>query len=289
MACGGGCQDHVDIISFRISLYGEKGNYSVMADLLSVITSSDKRRKLLLLLQHEPKALDEIKHTLNVTATGMIPQIRILEKRNLVKQEGRKYALTELGHVVTTHLNPLVKTLEVIEKQEEFWCEHDIRSIPSPLLTKINELGDFQIIENSIEELYEPHKEFLDNIQKSKKVSGISPIVHPIYPNFFLQLAEKGTDISLILTRNAFNKIENEYKDLLVRGLSFNNAYLYVSDDDMKLACMVTDIYFSISLFFKNGVFDSRNDLVSFDESALLWGEELFNYYKGRSHKIENL
>lgn len=259
-----------------------------MVDLLSVVTSSHKRRKLLLLLQHKPRTLEEIKHTLNVNATGMLPQIRILEKKKLVKQEGRKYALTELGHVVTVHLNPLVKTLEVIEKNEEFWYEHDIKAIPFPMLTKIDELNDFQIIENTVEELYEPHKEFLDNISKSKKVRGISPIVHPIYHNFFLQLAEKGTDISIILTRKAFNKLETEYKDLLVRGLSFNNVYLYIFDDDIKLACVVTDIYFSISLFFKNGVFDSQNDLICFDESAILWGEELFNYYKGRSHKIDN-
>jgi predicted transcriptional regulator len=33
-------------------------------------------------------------------------------------------------------------------------------------------------------------------------------------------------------------------------------------------------------------VFDSRNDVVSFDESALLWGEELFNYFRERSKRI---
>lgn len=260
-----------------------------MPDLLSIITSSDKRKKLLLLLQQGPKTLEEMRLALNFTATGMLPQIRILEERNLLKQEGKQYALTEIGQIIVGYLEPLVKTVEVIERQEEFWREHDSGAIPSSLLTKIGELGNTQIIESSIEELYEPHKEFLENILSSKKVMGISPIVHPIYPDFFLRLAEKGTDISLILTRKAFDKIENEYREMLSRALNFKNWSLYVSDEDIKLACVGTDIFFSISLFFRNGAFDSRKDLVSFDKSALLWGEELFNYYKERSVKIENL
>jgi predicted transcriptional regulator len=260
-----------------------------MPDLLSIISSSDKRKKILLLLQDGPKTLGDFRHTLSFTSTGMLPQIRILEERNLVKQEGRKYALTEIGQVVAEHLEPLVKTIEAVERQEEFWREHDIGAIPSHLLMRINELYDTQIIESDIEELFEPHKEFLENILNSKKVMGISPIVHPIYPEFFLQLAERGTEVSLILTRKAFDKIEKEYNDMLARGLSFKNGSLYILDDDIKLACIATDVFFSISLFFKNGVFDSRADLVSFDKSAILWGEELFNYFKERSMKIESL
>lgn len=260
-----------------------------MSDLLDIITSSDKRKRLLLLLQDGPKTMSEILSSLDFTTTGMLPQIRILEGRNLLTQDGKKYVLTEIGQVITRHLSPLVKTVEVIEKHEGFWKGHDIGSIPSQLMMKIDQLGNYQIIENSIEEIYEPHKEFLENILKSKKLLGISPIVHPIYPDFFLQLAEKGTEVSFILTKKAFNKVEKEYHDKLTRVLSFKNVSLYISDDDIKLACVSTDRFFSISFFLKNGVFDSRNDVVSFDESALLWGEELFNYFRERSRRIQSL
>ena len=260
-----------------------------MSDLLDIITSSDKRKRLLLLLQDGPKTMSDILGSLDFTTTGMLPQIRILEERNLVVQEGKRYLLTEIGQVITRHLYPLVKTVEVIEKQEDFWKLHDIRSIPSPLLMKIHQLGNYRIIESSIEEIYEPHKEFLENILKSKKLLGISPIVHPIYPDFFLQLAEKGIEVSLILTRKAFNKVEKEYHDKLARGLNLKNPSFYILDEDIKLACIVSDIFFTISFFFKNGVFDSRQDLVSSDKSALIWGEELFNYYREHSTKIEKL
>ena len=260
-----------------------------MADLLNVISSSDKRKKVLLLLLHGPKTLGEMRHSLNFTATGLLPQIRILEARNLVRQEGKEYGLTDIGQVIAMHLEPLVKTLETIEQKELFWKEHDTGAFPAGLLLRIGDLADSQILESSIEELFEPHKEFLENILKSSRIMGISPIVHPVYPEFFLKLAERGTDISLILTRKVFNKIEKEHYDKLAHGLSFNNGSLYVSEEDIKLASVVTDIFFSISLFFKNGVFDSRKDLVSFNKSALSWGEELFNYYRERAQRIESL
>ncbi|VVB91161.1 Methanogenesis regulatory protein FilR1 [uncultured archaeon] len=260
-----------------------------MQDFLNIISSSDKRKKILLSLQDDPKTLGDFRRTLGFTSTGMLPQIRILKERNLVKQDDGQYTLTEIGQVVAGHLQLLVETLEVVEKHEEFWREHDVGAIPFPLLMRISELDDTRIIDNGIEELFEPHKEFIENILNSKKVMGISPIVHPNYPEFFLQLAERGTEVSLILTRKAFNKIEKEYNDMLVRGLSFKNGSLYISDEDIKLSCAITDVFLSISLFFKNGVFDSSKDLVSFDKPALLWGEELFNYFKERSVKAESL
>ncbi|SNQ62313.1 conserved hypothetical protein [Candidatus Methanoperedens nitroreducens] len=272
--------------------WGEKTQtttFIIMPDLLNIISTSDKRKKILLLLRDGPKTLGDFRRTLSFTSTGMLPQIRILEERNLVKQEGKQYALTEIGQVVAGHLESLVKTVEAVEKHEEFWREHDVGDIPSHLLMRINELYDTRIIESSTEELFEPSKESLENIINSKKIMGISPIVHPVYPEFYLQLLERETEVSLILTRKAFDKLEKEYNDKLARGLSFKNGSLYISEKDINIVCIATDVFFSISLFFKNGVFDSRQDLISFNKSAILWGEELFNYYKERSVKIESL
>ncbi len=258
-----------------------------MQDLLNVVISSDKRKKILLLLLRGPKPLEEIRGTLKYTTTGMLPQIRILEERNLVRREDKKYALTEIGKLITTFLEPLVQTAGVIKQQEEYWQEHDVGAIPPHLFMRISELGNTRIMKHGIEEIYEPHKDFLEMISKSKKVMCISPMVHPAYPEFLTQLSEKGTEVSIVLTKIAFDRVKKEYSDSLSRALSSKISF-YISED-VKLTCIVTESFFTISLFFKNGVFDSRNDFVSFDKSALLWGEELFNYYKERSKKINNL
>jgi predicted transcriptional regulator len=193
-----------------------------------------------------------------------------------------------MGRLIAEFLYPVVKTLRVVDEHEEFWKEHDLEAIPQHLLMRISELGGCKLIKSGIEDLYEPHKEFLDNISRSKIIRGISPIFFPIYPEFFLQQAQKEVEISLILTKNVYDKINREYYDALAQGLSLDNTKIYICDD-MKLACIVTDCFFSLSLFFKNGIFDSQIDLVSFDESALKWGRDLFDYYRNRSVEIRNL
>ncbi|HEY9205401.1 MAG TPA: winged helix-turn-helix domain-containing protein [Candidatus Methanoperedens sp.] len=257
--------------------------------LLSTITYSRKREDLLIFLIDGPKTLEDIRTSLNVTSSGMIPQIRKMEEQNLVRQEGKTYVLTDTGMIIAEAFNSFIKTINVIEKYEDFWTTHDIKAIPPALLEKIGDLGNCTIIEHRMENIYEPHREFLENILKSKKIRGVSPVVHPMYPDFFLKMVEKGSDISLIFTRNVFNKVKKEYGSLLARGLKFKNGSLYVSDEDIKLAFVATEVFFSLSLFFKKGGFDTTKDIISFDKSAILWGEKLFNYYKERSEEIKKI
>ena len=257
-----------------------------MADLLSIVTTSEKRRELLLLLRNGPKSMEEIRSTLHVTSTGMLPQIKILVEHGLVQREMRGYVLTEMGDVIAAHLERLLATLRVFEREEEYWQVHDLSPIPPPLLMRIGDLKDYRIVAYGDEELFESHGEFREQILRSKKVWGYAPIIHPIYPQFFLALAQNGVDISLILSENVFGKIEKKYGDLLHEGLKYPNASLYVTGEDIRLAFITTDVYLSMTLFFRDGRFDNKMDVTSFHPSALSWGEELFRHILERSRQV---
>ena len=68
-----------------------------MNDLLNVISASDKRRNLLILLSSGSREWDDIKRVLKVTSTGMLPQIKILEEEHLIERDGRTFSLTPMG------------------------------------------------------------------------------------------------------------------------------------------------------------------------------------------------
>jgi predicted transcriptional regulator len=259
-----------------------------MNELLNVISASDKRRNLLILLNQGPQEWDEIKRILNVTSTGMLPQIKILEEEGLIERDGRKFFLTPIGKVLTTHLEPLVRTMDVLDKNRKFWREHNVGVIPHEILLHIGELGNYQIIENPDVEIFDINN-FLKNISHSKVLRGISHTVHPKYPNFFLNLARRGVETSLILTPGVYQVIRSKYRDLLEEWLECKNAHLYVPADDIKFSFVVTDNYFSISLFYNSGVFDSKNDVVSFDPSARKWGDRIFSFYRDQSEEILSL
>jgi predicted transcriptional regulator len=257
-----------------------------MSDLIAIVTTSEKRKRLLILLRQGPLIWDDIKTRLNVTASGMLPQIKILEDEGLIVKDGRQYLLTDLGRLVVAHLEPFEKTLSVLDQQKEFWREHDLGALPQEFFTRIGEIQNPRIVEAGLEESFEPHNQFLDIILHSDKVSGLSPIVHPVYPRFFLSLAEQGREVNLILTKNAYNKIKKEYYQMLLAGLQYENASLSIYEQDVRFAYIVTNHHFSISLFLKNGIFDSTRDLVSHEPSALRFGEDLFSYFLGMSRPV---
>ena len=259
-----------------------------MADLLNTILSSEKRKNLLILLEKRPHTWDEIKSELNVTATGMLPQIKILEEEHLLEKEDKTYTLTPMGRVLVSQMGPFIQTVDVFSRHKKFWQEHAIGELPPEILSDIRALGNYQIIENSDEDIFDINA-FLSNIAGATSIKGISHTVHPKYPSFFLSLARRGTEASLILTPGVFKIMREKYRDLLEEGLRIPTASVYVSKKDIKFSFIVTDSYFSVSLFYANGVFDSKNDVISRDPSALAWGERIFAYYKAQSEKVEGL
>ena len=259
-----------------------------MADLLNVIISSEKRRNLLILLNDGPRMWDEIKLQLNVTATGMLPQIKILEEEHLIERDGKKFALTPIGSVLVKHMEPFIQTVDVFSRHKKFWQEHALGELPDEILLDIRDLGDYGIIENKDEEIFDINT-FLKNISQAKILKGISHTIHPGYPKFFSDLAKKGVESSLILTPGVFKITKEQYHDLLEEYLNCELTSLYVSKKDIRFSFTVTDSYFSISLFYNNGVFDSKNDVISHDPSARAWGDRIFSHYQELSEKIETL
>lgn len=259
-----------------------------MNELLNVISASDKRRNLLILLTSGPQEWDDIKKILKVTSTGMLPQIKILEDEHLIGRDGRKFFLTPMGKILTTHMEPLIRTMDVFDRNRKFWQDHNIGVLPHELLLNIRELGDYQIVELPDEDLFNINP-FLASLAQAKTLRGISHTVHPKFPEFFTALAKKGVQSSLIFTPNVFKIVSENYSGLLSEYLGCKTASLYVSGENLKFSFAVSDTYFSLSLFYNSGIFDSKHDITSRDASALKWGDQIFTYYRKRSEKIESL
>lgn len=260
-----------------------------MNELLNIISASDKRRNLLILLNNGPQEWDDIKRILKVTSTGMLPQIKILEEEHLIERDGRKFFLSPIGKVLTTQMMPLVRTMDVLDKNRKFWQEHDLGVLPPEILLDIGDLGNYEVIASSDVEIYESHEDFITNVSQASTIRGISHMVHPNYPDMFLRLAKAGKQTSLLLTPAAFKIVNEKYHDPLAEWLTCDKSSLWVTHTNIRFSFIVTESFFSMALFFKNGVFDSKHDVNSHDISAIHWGERLFAYYQEKSEKIDSL
>lgn len=256
--------------------------------LLSILAFSEKRKKLLFFLEENSKTLSEIKDYFNVSSPEISPRVKEMVNANLIIKIDKSYHITPMGKAILDHYRPLLDIIGTIEKNEEFWKEHDVAGIPSNLLRDLAKLNDCELVSDTVANIYESHKVFAENISKSSYVKGISPIFIPTYPDFFTSLAEGQMPTSLILTENVFYKVAAEYREKLQFFLDTPKMELYVIEN-VKLAFVVTDHFFSLSLFYTNGSYDPRNDLVGYDGTSIKWGEELFEYYRRRSRRIVSL
>nr|WP_305891093.1 winged helix-turn-helix domain-containing protein [Methanolobus chelungpuianus] len=256
--------------------------------MLSILTFSEKRKDILFLLERAPSTLSEIRDHFNVSSPEISPRIKEMEAANLIQRVDKHYHITSIGKAIAKHYKPFLDILETIEKNESFWSEHLVDDIPLFMLERMADLYECEVIADPLENIYESHKIFQQNIIKSTTLKGVSTIFIPSYPDFFVDLAKDRIPAELVLTEKVFSKVISEHRDKLQVFLDSPCSELYIIED-ARVAFVVTDYFFSLSLFYANGSYDPRNDMVGYDESALKWGNDLFEYYKGMSRKITSI
>ncbi|TGC08966.1 ArsR family transcriptional regulator [Methanolobus halotolerans] len=256
--------------------------------LLSILTYSEKRKDILFLLADGPRTLSDIKEYFKVSSPEIFPRLKEMESSNMISKDDKIYSITPIGKAILKHYTPFLDILSTIEKNETFWKEHMLDDIPETLLENLSDLLDCEVVADSIENIYESHKLFKENIGKSSVLKGVSSIFIPSYPDFFVELVNNNVRTSLILTENVFFKVVTEHREKIEIYLNSPDSELYIIED-VRLAFVVTDQFFSMSLFFSNGSYDPRHDMVGHDASAIKWGNDLFEHYRKLSRRVTSI
>ncbi len=254
--------------------------------LLSFLVLSEKREKLLLFLLNGPKTLQEIRDYLKITSSGIIPEIRKMEEKQLIYQMNREYALTEIGEVVAESMFQFEGALRIFSENTEFWSKHNISGIPREFSLRLHELGKYVIIKSTTTDILRPHNEYMKHLLNAKWMKGVSAVLHPGYPEYVLNMAEKGIPVSIIVTGELLETIKDKCRKELEKGKHYKNTCIMVCDEKIEVCFAVTDFFLSIRFFMKDGTYDFYQNILSFDKSAVKWGEDLFRYYEMRSKKV---
>ncbi len=257
--------------------------------LLDLILFSEKRKDFLLLLKEGPKNIEEALDELQVPRTALLPQIKKLKEENLVIQKEGVYRLSIVGEIIVEKMQPLLKTLEVFEKDEDFWADRKLAPIPPHLIKRINELGDYSLIEPDLSHTFDLHPEFVKYLSDSNRIHLFFSYFHPQFPVFFLDLAKKGIEVSIILNETVYLRLREDFKKEGEEFLKMGNTSLLIFNrKGVEIPALIasTDRMVTLGLFSESGRFD-RQYIISFDKEAIKWGEELFKYYKDMSSEIK--
>lgn len=257
--------------------------------LLEVIFMSEKRKNLLFLLRNGPRRMEEILEVMNVSRHALLPQIKILSENGLVVKNKDICRLTKIGEILVEDMAPLVGTLTVLEKNYDYWIEHDLSSIPPHLLRRIRELGFCRVIEPDLNNMFEINKDLVEQALRSNFVMAATAFLHPSYPSVFLDFIKNNVDVSVIMTEDAIERLKADYGNELKLFQDSGYGKIYVYPDHMQLASLfIAEMFLMICLFDKKGRYD-RKDLVFCNANAVHWGQELFEYYLSKSDPITKL
>jgi predicted transcriptional regulator len=257
--------------------------------LIDTIFFSDKRKNLLLLLKDGPKTIEEIKTRLEVSSSPIMAQIRILLKEGLLVQEGDSYELSLKGKLIVPKMEPLLSIFQVFDENHDYWARQNLRTLPLHLLERIGELGSCKEFVPEKTHIFDYPPEIMDPLYKSKTVMEISSFFRPGYPSLYLDLAKRGIEVSLILERPIYERLVSDFREEVEEFLNLKNTSIFVCDNKIELASsIVTDRFISLSMISKEGRY-YNHEMVSFEKSALLWGHDLFNYYKDLSEQITQI
>lgn len=246
--------------------------------LLDVIFRSDKRKNVLLLLQNEPQKMETLLKSLKTTRQALLPQMRILENHHLIFHYEDTYELTIIGKLLVDEMVPLLKTIEVFDKDIDYWGNHNIDFIPLHLLKRISQIRNYEIINPSLADMYTVHEKFNDNSSPKKSVNVVTAFLYPNYYQIISEKIEKKVDFYFIVSKDLLDKIRtHHYADFkkLIESEHFN---FYVYSKKMEFSSFTFDDYhILISLLTKKGEFDNKYILCS-SKDSVQWGKELFEH-----------
>lgn len=259
--------------------------------LIDLILFSEKRKAFLLFLREGPRNIEEILEELEVPRTSLLPQIKKLKEQNLVIQEEGTYRLTDIGEIIIEKVRPFLDTLELFEKNEEFWEDRRLAPIPAHLVKRINEIGNYCLIEPELSHAFDLNPEFVEHISDSNRVHIFLSYFHPQFPDLFLNLARKGIELNIVLDESVHSRFEEDFKMEGEELLKTGHTRMFVLDkNEIEIPALIaaSDKIMILGLFNESGRFD-RQYVTGFEPGAVSWGEELFRYYMDMSREIKNL
>lgn len=264
---------------------GTRLEVDIMTGLIDLIFFSEKRKEILILLANGPKSADEIKEGLHGDVFSIMPQLKKLKDMDVIIQKRDTYELSDIGKIIVEKMLPLTGLLQVFEGNNNYWSKHDRRPIPEHLMKKIHMLGKCKLDEPDLDHLFEFPKDLKEMLARSEKLRSFYSFFCPECPSIQATCAKNGAKVDLILDEKVYVRLKNDFKDTYNLLLE-NNVSLYIYRGKIKPSSfIISNEFMMLKLFGKEGEFDHRN-IMSFNSSAIEWGNELADYYIGLSEKV---
>jgi predicted transcriptional regulator len=213
----------------------------------------------------------------------------MLEEHHLVSHYEDTYELTIIGKLIVEKMIPLLKKIEALGNDIDYWGTHDLNFIPPHFLQRIDELRECRVIKPSITDLYEIDNEFHEASKRSESHYVITTYIHPEFYRLVYEMMNNNVQIYFVFPSDLLDKLQPaRYSELIeISKSELVHIFVYPKKIDF-LFFAFNDTHSMLSLLTNNGEFDGKYVLCRCKKS-LEWEKELFDYYLKESTPINEI
>lgn len=256
-------------------------------DDVKFLVASHVRMKILLSLYDGPKKLGYLRDVTGIASSTLIHGLRQLEEKKWLYRKGDNSHLTSKGKVVLLNLIKLMEKLETFDNQLNFWKNHNLSGIPLELQKDIDALRGSYLVEVTLDNLEEPFTRYMQMLSEAKNMNAVLPVFFSRHTDSIHRVLKKGGTAKLILAEDIFKQFIEQFNlEELKKYIKSGDMEIMVISD-LDVACVVSDIFVSLGLFFEDGIYDASRLLMGHDMESLKWGNKLFQYYESNGKKVD--
>ncbi len=263
--------------------------YEKHQKLIHSLYNSRLKIQILLTLLHHTTSLSRLRDVTGSTSQALIPKIRSLENQGLIEAANYEYRLTPLGGVVAMNVEGFVQLIGGIDQHNTFFTSHDLSDLPETFLLSIGDLYNAEPKQDTTTDMFYVYSHYLEILKDAEYIHGISSVASPGLAQFIAEKVVAGIPVELVVNHEVVELLTTEpYASNMIGLAEYPNFSVLITGEKLRVGLTVTDKYLSLGLFKKDtNIYDSSSDLFSSDPRAVEWGENLFQYYKDRSTKLD--
>lgn len=250
---------------------------------IKFLTKSEIRLEILKCLDKSPKTVKEIVKSSGMTYSSVSSNVNKLEKNNNIYKKEGKFRINYLTKIYYDNIINFNKSLEVITTFEEFWNKHNIDNFDYESIKNIIDLHECELVKSTSIDIYKTYNTLKDQIINSKRILAIFPYLHPDFPKLIENELKKGAEIQLIVSDAIYKSLVYEIdENTRKEGFKQGKFKVHSVKKPLEIYLAICDNEMSLGLYKSDNSFDQNRILISSNEKATKWSENLFNEIKAQ-------
>lgn len=247
--------------------------------------------QILLSVEAGGTPLSTLRDITGSSSQALIPKIRKLENLALVEPRGPGYGPTTLGSLIAQKIGDFSLTMGTLTAHLKFWEDHDLSTVPWPLLERIGSLLNTEIVSDTGTDILHVYYRYLQLIREANEIIGISAAMSPGLAEALGGRIVQGVPVDLMVNTSVLSHLDKEpYRSQISALAAYDNFRVWVTERPIGFGMTVTDSCLSLG-FYKRGadIYDSSTDLYSNDPAAIAWGRQLFEHLRADAVLLQDL